>query len=122
MNSIPAENRELTLAISINQRNPCRHCTSNGTGYYLALTFGTLLSSQRADAQQVHPLGLPCWLGCPTLRRFPAAPHSGGWSGGPPGPRGAWRTLHDLGGGLQGGPRRPPSRSLRRRRWGGTAR
>jgi hypothetical protein len=27
-------------------------------GYYLALTFGTLLSSQGADAQQLHPLGL----------------------------------------------------------------
>ena len=28
----------------------------------MALTFGTLLSSQRADAQQFHPSGLPCWL------------------------------------------------------------
>ena len=55
MNSIPAENRELTLAESINQRNPKPEPEDPGTGYYLALTFGTLLSSQRADAQQIHP-------------------------------------------------------------------
>ncbi|WP_233492098.1 hypothetical protein, partial [Blastococcus sp. TF02A-30] len=34
----------------------------SGTGYYLALTFGTLLSSQRADAQKTHPHGLRSWL------------------------------------------------------------
>src|SRR6185436_8316928 len=58
MNSIAAENRELALSISINQRNPCHHCTSDDTGYYLALTFGTLLSSQRADAHEPRPFGL----------------------------------------------------------------
>src|SRR4051794_30979342 len=47
----PAENRELTLAESINQRNPLGVC-------YLALTFGTLLSSQGADAQRPCPRGL----------------------------------------------------------------
>src|SRR5215210_9321588 len=36
--SIAAENQELALSISINQRNPSRN-TSPGTGYYLALTF-----------------------------------------------------------------------------------
>ncbi|SOD92841.1 hypothetical protein SAMN06272739_0037, partial [Blastococcus haudaquaticus] len=78
-------------------RNPKPEPEGPGTGYYLALTFGTLLSSQRADAQQLHP-----------IRGFPA-----GWmsnttpvsSNSPPGgldrqtvsgPRGAWRTLHDL--------------------------
>ena len=35
---------------------------SHDTGYYLALTFGTLLSSQRADAQELHPHGLRPWL------------------------------------------------------------
>src|SRR3954451_20796378 len=55
---IAAENRELTLAISINQRNPSRTHNEPGTGYYLALTFGTLLSSQRADAQELRPSGL----------------------------------------------------------------
>src|SRR3954452_4168023 len=75
MNLTPAENRELTLAISINQRNPSRHPPRGpGTGYYLALTFGTLLSSQGADAHALHPHGLPSWLDCPTLRRFPASP------------------------------------------------
>jgi hypothetical protein len=33
-----------------------------GTGYYLALTFGTLLSSQRADAQKPDPHGPRPWL------------------------------------------------------------
>ncbi|MGY2005191.1 hypothetical protein, partial [Blastococcus sp. SYSU DS1024] len=53
---------ELTLAISINQRNPCHNHKSHGTGYYLALTFGTLLSSQGADAQELDPRGLRPWL------------------------------------------------------------
>ena len=62
MNLIAAENRELTLAISINQRNPKPEPEDPGTGYYLALTFGTLLSSQRADAQKLGPSGLRVWL------------------------------------------------------------
>src|SRR3954447_21791961 len=37
----------------INQRNPSR--AEHGTGYYLALTFGTLLSSQGADAHDTRP-------------------------------------------------------------------
>src|SRR5688572_11505914 len=48
-----------------------------GTGYYLALTFGTLLSSQRADAQKPDPHGPRSLAGCPTLRRFPVFPHPG---------------------------------------------
>src|SRR5687767_3719038 len=50
----------LASAESINQRNPTPNTRKRapGTGYYLALTFGTLLSSQGADAQQLHPLGL----------------------------------------------------------------
>jgi hypothetical protein len=36
--------------------------SSHSTGYYLALTFGTLLSSQRADAQRLDPHGLRPWL------------------------------------------------------------
>jgi hypothetical protein len=48
-----------------------------GTGYYLALTFGTLLSSQRADAQKPDPRGPRSLAGCPTLRRFPVFPHPG---------------------------------------------
>src|SRR3954468_10092734 len=50
MNSNQAENRELTLAISINPKKPTKR------GCYLALTFGTLLSSQGADAQRHRPL------------------------------------------------------------------
>src|ERR687886_1773325 len=37
-----------TLSINLNQRNPQRGC-------YLALTFGTLLSSQGADALVLRP-------------------------------------------------------------------
>src|SRR4051794_34419522 len=49
MNSNQAENRELTLAISINPKKPTKR------GCYLALTFGTLLSSQGADAHETRP-------------------------------------------------------------------
>src|SRR3954469_21139658 len=56
---IKAENQELALLISINQRTPSHDPqTGRGTGYYLALTFGTLLSSQRADAHEPRPSGL----------------------------------------------------------------
>src|SRR5688572_17619688 len=58
MTLIAAENRELALSISINQRNPKPEPEGPGTGYYLALTFGTLLSSQRADVQELRPRGL----------------------------------------------------------------
>src|SRR3954471_18334969 len=69
-----AENRELTLAETINPKKPTKgDC-------YLALTFGTLLSSQGTDAQQHHPHGLRHRRLCPnhTTRRagpqtFPAA-------------------------------------------------
>ena len=37
-------------------------CTSHGMGYCLALTFGTLLSSQRTDAQKLNPSGHRPWL------------------------------------------------------------
>src|SRR5687768_11042915 len=58
MTLIAAENRELALSISINQRNPKPEPEGPGTGYYLALTFGTLLSSQGADTHEVDPDGL----------------------------------------------------------------
>jgi hypothetical protein len=77
--------------------------SSHGSGYYLALTFGTLLSSQGADAQQFGPRGLPRWLDVQHYAGF-QRPCEGGWSGGPSGPLGAWRTLHHLQGPLQGGP------------------
>src|SRR3954453_13257186 len=46
------EPRALTLSISINPKKPTKR------GCYLALTFGTLLSSQGADAPQPRPRGL----------------------------------------------------------------
>src|SRR6476661_7243101 len=71
---IKAENRELD-ALDINQPKESQpNSEEPGTGYYLALTFGTLLSSQRADAQKIHPQRAPFLAGCPTLRRFPAPP------------------------------------------------
>src|SRR5881628_3174927 len=56
--STQAENRELTNR-GINQPKETHH-TQKGHGreYYLALTFGTLLSSQGADARELRPLGL----------------------------------------------------------------
>src|SRR3954453_13433096 len=55
----------LASAISINQRNPHRVPKNPARGYYLALTFGTLLSSQGADAHELDPSGLPSWLDVP---------------------------------------------------------
>src|SRR4051795_260822 len=55
MNSIPGrEPRPDRSRYQSTQRNPQRGC-------YLALTFGTLLSSQGADAQQLDPRGLHRW-------------------------------------------------------------
>src|SRR3954454_18233208 len=52
MNSIPGrEPRPDRSRYQSTQRNPQR-------GYYLALTFGTLLSSQGADAPKLQPRGL----------------------------------------------------------------
>src|SRR3954462_1106718 len=77
MNLIKAENRELTHSRyqstkgipTVKIRRP------TARGYYLALTFGTLLSSQGADAQQSGPRGLSLLADCPTIHRtrmFPA--------------------------------------------------
>src|SRR4029453_17054292 len=104
MTLIAAENRELALSISINQRNPKpRIQKTRGTGYYLALTFGTLLSSQGADAQKLDPRGPRPWQDVQLYAGFQLLPIPGGWSGGPSGPRGAWRTIHDPEGSLHGG-------------------
>src|SRR4051812_48469346 len=55
MNSIPGrEPRPDRSRYQSTQRNPQRGC-------YLALTFGTLLSSQGADAHQLDPHGLRRW-------------------------------------------------------------
>src|SRR5215212_3727268 len=69
---IAAENRELALSISINQRNPNqskpRHGVLLGTDFRHAVEFS---KSGRAETR---PSRAPCPAGCPTLRRFPAPP------------------------------------------------
>src|SRR3954447_2210729 len=85
------EPRALTLSISINPKKPTKR------GCYLALTFGTLLSSQGADAQRHRPLRASSLAevlpypasGQPPRRELP---------GRPPGPRGAERKLRALAG------------------------
>jgi hypothetical protein len=52
MNSIPGENRELDALV-----NQPKETHKKGGSTYLALTFGTLLSSQRADALVPRPCG-----------------------------------------------------------------
>src|SRR3712207_6130807 len=74
-----AENRELTLAMSLNPKKPTKR------GCYLALTFGTLLSSQGADAQRLDPLGLRLWRLVP-LYAVSGVLHPGVLLRGPPGP------------------------------------
>src|SRR3954447_3833005 len=57
--------------MSINQRNPQpepHRALASGV-CYLALTFGTLLSSQGADARQLGPFGLSSLATFPTVRR-----------------------------------------------------
>jgi len=74
----------------------------HSTGYYLALTFGTLLSSQGADAQKVDPLGLRLRR----LVRLYAVLRIGVTRGGLTGlasrPRGAEKTIHQPRGTVQG--------------------
>ena len=99
-----AENRELTLAESINQRNPHHiHRCSAGV-CYLALTFGTLLSSQGADARRLDPFGFSSLATFPTVRRSRGC-LPGGFSAAREGLGGATETkVHDPEGALHGGP------------------
>src|SRR5919202_6570690 len=90
-----------TLSINLNQKNPQRGC-------YLALTFGTLLSSQGADAHDTRPGGPSIAAAVPRY-----AAHCVRQAAGPgPPPRAR-------GGGAPGNPRPPRGGSPGRRRWGG---
>src|SRR5687768_2766025 len=99
-----AENRELALSISINQRNPPTSPEKDpGWGIcYLALTFGTLLSSQGADAHVPRPIPRPFSVAVDsTLHRAPQQPNLRGSAGGFPDPcrpgpfsLGAGTTIH----------------------------
>src|SRR5215217_8024923 len=73
---IAAENRELD-ALDINQPKESQTRAHPGTGNYLALTFGTLLSSQRADAQKLDPSGPRPWLDVQHYAGF-QSPRTGG--------------------------------------------
>src|SRR3954454_502189 len=74
MNLITAENRELALSMSINQRNPHEPDGPHMGVCYLALTFGTLLSSQGADARGTRPVKVVVLgLCCPARRSVPAS-------------------------------------------------
>jgi hypothetical protein len=77
----------------------------------LALTFGTLLSSQRADAQPLDPHGLHDWQDVQHYAGFQDSPTRGPRPGDPPGPRGAERTIHDSEGSCTGVPEVSPSRT-----------
>src|SRR4051812_19645116 len=98
MNSNPwLENQELTLLISINPKKPTKGL------YYMALTFGTLLSSQGTDAHRTRPhralvdSGFSCTSHNGSIHAdLPVGPESGV-------SRGASRTLHHPGGPLHGG-------------------
>ena len=70
-----------------------------GTGYYLALTFGTLLSSQGADA---HEPGLPGFVSRRLLVCAAQRPPPQGRPAAPDGvSRGAERKLRASGGGVK---------------------
>ena len=99
-----AENRELTLARSINQRNPHHDPKTTARGYYLALTFGTLLSSQGADAQKLYPLGLRVWLDVQHYAGFQMFPDRGSGPAALPGRAAQRERYTTLGGPCRGGP------------------
>src|SRR3954471_19863987 len=86
MNLITAENRELALSMSINQRNPHEPEGPHMGVCYLALTFGTLLSSQGADAHVPRPIAWPIFVAViSTLHQVPQQSNLRGSSGGFPG-------------------------------------
>jgi hypothetical protein len=77
MTLIKAENRELD-ALDINQPKESQpEHEALARGYYLALTFGTLLSSQRADAQKLDPRGPRHWLDVQHYAGFQQIPTRG---------------------------------------------
>src|SRR4051812_19508172 len=78
-------------------------------GYYLALTFGTLLSSQGADAQRLDPRGLRRWrlVSNPTPRPDVPSRGSSGW---PLGPARRIENHTRLPGGVHKGSRQPAER------------
>src|SRR4051812_36209788 len=113
----------------INQRNPSR--AEHGTGYYLALTFGTLLSSQGADAHDFQPISWPCFATvCPLYTGLRSSRTSGVRPAVSqalrPGPfsLGAGRTLHGFRractGGSPGAPEAPEGSSGHSRDAGGS--
>src|SRR4029450_13012490 len=81
----------------------------------MALTFGTLLSSQGADAHVPRPIPRPFFVAViPTLHRAPQQPHLRGSAGGFPDPLrpgpfslGAEETIHAVSGACTRGPRAP---------------
>src|SRR3954454_6772654 len=107
MFEIQAENRDLT------DRDIDQPKETHKRGCYLALTFGTLLSSQGADAQQLDPFGFSSLA---TSHGAPLAgsEHLRGFSAAPEGLGGAPETkIHDREGPLRGGGGRPPVRPPR---------
>ncbi|TFV69277.1 hypothetical protein E4P39_21685, partial [Blastococcus sp. CT_GayMR19] len=99
-----------TLSISINQRNPKPEPEGPGTGYYLALTFGTLLSSQGADAQKLDPLGLRRWLEVQLYAGFQELPRGGSGPAALPGRAAHGEPYTTLRGRAGGSLRRPVQR------------
>ena len=81
MNSKPGENRELDALV--NQPKETHKGVTN-----MALTFGTLLSSQGADAQRLDPLGVRLWR-LVLLYAVSGVLHPGVLSAALPGPSGA---------------------------------
>src|SRR3954447_21443845 len=115
MNLITAENRELALSMSINQRNPHEPDGPHMGVCYLALTFGTLLSSQGADVQRTRTLtGLRPWRLVPRYAVHGSLSHPGGSDLAAPGPSrpvslGAKKKVRGRGGRVKPGGRcKPP--------------
>src|SRR3954467_11098812 len=105
MTLIKAENRELTHSRYQSTKGiPTTSPKTRGTGLLLGTDFRHAVEFSRSGRAETRPFRASILAGSPTLRRFPTPPSPGGWPGGPLGPRGAWRTIHDFWGPLQGVP------------------
>src|SRR6476620_4809796 len=72
---IAAENQELALLISINQRNPSPHHTKQQEhGVLLGTDFRHAVEFSKSGRAETRPFRASLLAGCPTLRRFPAPP------------------------------------------------
>src|SRR3954449_6793483 len=99
---IKAENRELTLSISINQRNPSHEPEDPRHGLLLGTDFRHAVEFSRSGRTGIRPSRAFVTGGLSNHTSHSDVPRSGVRSGALPGRRGAWRTVHEAFGSRRG--------------------